>query len=177
MKIIESYNDFKLTTKSRKVIYKQLHTQEYLETIKSLIPKGKSVWIDSNGDGKQENIIAFENRKWQGIFDPRVPIKYYDEFRSKTMIQAISKYIRPTSIVVYESEEFRYVTPEALSNNLKFLYESFKIKILVYIDLIGVEYNKLKYTKEHIIEHLTKNSKEKIVVHGLDNFKYLLEIN
>tara|TARA_R110000803_G_scaffold170054_1_gene233142 strand:+ start:679 stop:1215 length:537 start_codon:yes stop_codon:yes gene_type:complete len=177
MKIIESYNDFDLTVESKKVIYKQMHKQEYLEAIKSHMPKGKSVWIDSNGDGRQENIIAFEHRKWQGIFDPRVPIKYYNEFKSKTMVQAINKYIKPTSVVIYESDEFRYITPETLCNNLKFLHKSFNIEILIYIDLIGVDYNKLKYTKENILDDIKINYGRKITVHRLDNFKYLLKIN
>ena len=177
MKIIESYNDFDLTVESKKVIYKQMHKQEYLESIRSHMPKGKSVWIDSNGDSIRENIIAFEHRKWQGVFDPRVPIKYYDDFKSDTMFQAINRYIRPTSVVIYESEEFRYVTPETLCDNLKFLHGSVDTKILIYIDLIGVDYNKLKYTKEKIIDDIKINFGKKIIVHGLDHFKYLLEIN
>ena len=177
MKIIESYNDFELTVESKKVIYEQIHRQEYLEAIKSHVPKGKSVWIDSNGDGKQENIIAFEHRKWQGIFDPRVPIKYFNQFKSKTMVQAINKYIKPTSVVVYESEEFRYVTPETLCDNLKFLHESYDTMILVYVNLRLVDYNKLKYTMENIIDQITINFGRKITVHGINQFKYLFKIN
>ena len=177
MKTIKSYKEINLTVESKKAIYNQIHQQEHLQTILSQLPKGKSVWIDSNGDGTQENIVVFEHRKWQGIFDPRVPIKYYDEFESKTMVQAINKYITPTSIVIHESEEFRYVTPEELCKKINYLDTSFDTKILLYVNMIFIDYNKLKFTKGHIINHIVSNFGEKIKVHVLDNFKYLLEVN
>lgn len=177
MKTIQSYKDLDLTVESKKKIYKQIHKQEHLQMIRSQVPRGKSVWIDSDGDGTRENVIAFEHRKWQGIFGPRLPIKYYEEFMSKTMVQAINKYIRPTSIVVYESEEFRYVTPEELCNKMKYLDESFDTKILLYVNLIFIDYNKLRFTREHVIDQVVSNFQGKIKVHVLDNFKYLLEMN
>ena len=113
MKIIESYNDFELTVDSKKRLYNELHYRERNHIAKRL-PAGKSVWIDSNGDATNPNVVAFENEKWKGIFDPHMPIKFYKYFNSPTLVQAINKYVKPTSVVIYQSEEFRYLPPEEL---------------------------------------------------------------
>jgi len=177
MKIIESYNDVDLSVESKKTLYKKLHPQRHKNFIINLLPGGKSVWIDSHGDGSKANVVAFEHKKWKGIFDPRVLIKYYSEFNSPTMAQAINKYVNPTSIVAYESEEFRYLTPNELCDKIMLLVHLFPTKVLIYINLVNIDFNKLKYSKTYIIENVKKKINQNTIVHNLDNFKYLLEIN
>ena len=173
MKIIESYNDFELTVDSKKRLYNELHYRER-DHIAERLPAGKSVWIDSNGDATNPNVLAFENEKWKGIFDPHMPIKFYKYFNSPTLVQAINKYIKPTSVVIYQSEEFRYLTPEELQYKIEFMVDSYPTKIFIYIDMLGIDFNKLKYSYTHIIESVvTQNT----IIHDLNDFKYLLEIN
>ena len=174
MRIIESYKDFNLTVEAKKRLYTELHPEDYLDKINSLLPAGKTVWIDSNGDAMKSNIVAFENEKWKGIFDPRKPVKYYKFFNSPTLVGAINKYINPTSIVIYHSEEFRYLTPEELRYKLEFMVDSYPTKILIYLDMIGIDFNKLKYSHSHVLESVLP---ENTVVHNLEDFEYLLEIN
>jgi len=174
MKIIESYKDFELTIESKKALYSAMHDKAYVDNITKRLPAGKSVWIDSNGDAMKSNIVAFENEKWKGIFDPRKPVKYYKFFNSPTLVGAINKYIKPTSVVIYQSEEFKYLTPEELQYKIEFMVDSYPTKIFIYIDMLGIDFNKLKYSYTHIIESVvTQNT----IIHDLKDFKYLLEIN
>ena len=173
MKIIESYNDFELTVDSKKKVYESMHEQKHNDFITKLLPKGKSVWIDSCGDSYNPNIVAFEESKWKGIFDPKKLIKYYSSLKSPTFIQAINKYINPTSIVMYESEAFRYVTVEEIQDNISYLLDSFNCKLIIYLDMRFIDFNKLKYSHEHILQTINQNFK----IHTIDNFKYVLEIN
>jgi len=174
MKIIESYKDFELTIESKKTLYSAMHDKAYVDNITKRLPAGKSVWIDSNGDTTNKNIVVFENVKWKEIFDPHMPIKFYKFFDSPTMVQAINKYINPTSIVIYQSEEFRYLTPDELRYKIEFMVDSYPTKIFIYVDMLGTDFNKLKYSYTHIIQSvITQNT----IVHSLSKFKYLLEIN
>jgi len=173
MKIIESYNDFELTVDSKSLYDSIIHYRER-DYVAKRLPAGKSVWIDSNGDGTNPNVVAFENEKWKEIFDPHIPIKFYRYFNSPTLVQAINKYIKPASVVIYQSEEFRYLTPEELRYKIEFMVDSYPTKIFIYIDMLGIDFNKLKYSYTHIIESVvTQNT----IIHDLDDSKYLLEIN
>lgn len=174
MKIIESYKDFELTAESKKKLYAEMHIVEYLDNITKRLPAGKSVWIDSNGDATNTNIVAFEDEKWKEIFDPSLPIKFYRYFNSPTLVQAINKYIKPTAVVIHQSEEFKYLTPDELQYKIEFMVDSYPTKIFIYVDLHLINFNKLKYSYKHIIESVvTQNT----IIHNLDDFKYLLEIN
>lgn len=174
MKIIESYKDFELTAESKKKLYAEMHVVEYLDNITKRLPAGKSVWIDSNGDATNTNIVAFEDEKWKETFDPSLPIKFYRYFNSLTLVQAINKYIKPTAVVIHQSEEFKYLTPDELQYKIEFMVDSYPTKIFIYIDMHLIDFNKLKYSYKHIIESVvTQNT----IIHNLNNFKYLLEIN
>jgi len=177
MKIIESYNDVELSPEAKKKLYEVSHKQQYKNTIYNLLPEGKSVWIDSAGDCNKANIVAFEHRKWEGIFDHHMPVKYYSKVNSTTMVNAINKYIVPTSIVMYESEEFRYITTKELIDKVCFLHASFNAKLIIYINLIYVDFNKLKYTQSYIIEQVKAQTPPNTIIHHINKFEYLLEIN
>jgi hypothetical protein len=176
MKIIETYNDISLNTDSKKLIYNKMHDKMHQAIILNLLPNGKSVWIDSCGDGVNSDIVAFENEKWQGIFDSST-IKYYKEFNSPTLVQAINKYINPLSVVIYQSDEFKYINEQELINKINLLVKSYSTKLLIYIDIIFIDFNKLKYSNQHIIENTKKHINQNTTVHTIDNFKYIFEIN
>ena len=179
MKTIQNYSELgELSTEAKRIIYERMHDRIHQDYLLKLIPKGKSVWLDSFGHDLGSNIIPFENQKWKTIFSLPNSIKYYNNFRSPTLIQSINKYIKPLSIIIYQSEEFMYVNKKELIDIIKFLIKSFpKIKLLIYIDTIFIDYNKLKFTGKHIIENTQKNITQNTTIHTYDKFKYIFEIN
>ena len=158
------------------VISIYVDTTNYLTIFRAklLVSSSVAMYSSNDGDAMKSNIVAIENEKWKGIFDPRKPVKYYKFFNSPTLVGAINKYINPTSIVIYHSEEFRYLTPEELRYKLEFMVDSYPTKILIYLDMIGIDFNKLKYSHSHVLESVLP---ENTVVHNLEDFEYLLEIN
>lgn len=178
MKIIKNYNDLgEPNIDTKKIIYFKIKTKMHQKAILDLLPNDKkSVWIDSNGDGINSNIIAFENIKWKGIFKS-TNIKYYKNFYSQTLSQAIKKYIKPSSIVICESCEFRYINEQKLIDNINFLIRSYPIKLLIYIDTVFIDFNKLKYSSKYIIEKTKESIKQKSNIYKIDDFKYIFEIN
>lgn len=177
MKIIRNYNELgELSTDTKKIIYSKIKTKVYQKTILELLPSGKSVWIDSNGSDISSNIIAFENIKWKGIFKS-TDIKYYKDFYSQTLTQTIKKYIKPSSIVIYQSCEFRYINEQKLIDNINFLIKSYPTTLLIYIDTIFIDFNKLKYSNQYIIEKTKENINQKSNIYKLNNFNYIFKIN
>lgn len=177
MKIIKNYDDLgELDIDSKKIIYSRIKSKIHQKYMLELLPSGKSVWIDSGADNINPDIIAFEHQKWKGIFES-TDIKYYRDFFSKTVHQSINKYIKPSSIVIYQSCEFRYVDEQTLVNNIIFLIGEYSFKLLIYIDTVFIDFNKLKYTPQQIIKNVGGKIKSKYKVHNIDNFKYILEIN
>ena len=177
MKIVNNYTELgTLNTDAKKIIYNKMHDKMHQTDILNLLPSGKSVWIDSYGDGINSNIVAFENERWKVVFDSTT-VKYYKEFNSPTLIQAVNKYINPSSIVIYQSDEFKYINKQELIDKINFLIKSYPTKLLIYIDTIFIDFNKLKYSNQHIIENTKKHITQNTTVHVIDDFKYIFEIN
>mgnify|MGYP004346307447 CR=1 FL=1 len=103
-----------------------------------MLPVGTSVWIDSGVKDCSNNMIAFENEKWKDIFEPHTSTKFYRNLTSPTLAEAIKKYIGPTSVVMYESEEFRYVTTSELINKIKYLVNALGVKLILYVKALAV---------------------------------------
>jgi len=175
-KIVKSYADLDtLDLDSKKKGYQRVRNKVYQQNILKLLPEGVSVWIDSNGVDISPNIIAFENFNNKDIFKPK-SVNYYKNTFSKTLYQYINKYIKPVSLVFYQSEEFRYITDDKVIENINFLSKLISCKIIVYIDIVFIDFNKLKYPINNIIAKIKKNINLKCKVHNLDNFKYIFEI-
>jgi len=177
MKIIESYNDITLDAQSKKTIYKYLHLGKHRERIEKLLPSGKSVWIDSNGDPGQSQIISFENEKWKDVFNTDEHRKFYKTFLSDVMVNAIKKYIQPASVVIYESEEVKYLTVPQLIEKVNHIVSCFDCKVLVYFDLWLTDFNKLRYPHNFIALKVKDNIDADVKLHKIDNFKYIVEAN
>ena len=180
MKIIENYDELsteEIGLDAKKIIYKQSRDLKHLDKILELIPPhGKSVWIDSNGTDISENIIAFEHHKWKGIFETDA-IKYYKDFYSNTLHNAVKKYITPSSIVMYNSFELKYINENELVKILNFLIDCYQSKLIIHVDTIFIDFNKLKYSVDYIIKKVENNIKKKSNIHKLDNLEYIFEIN
>lgn len=175
MKIIESYSDVnKLSIDEKKIIYNRVHGKDFTNTLNKILPLGKSVWIDSAGV-PNKNRYVFENRKWKGIFKSK-KIKYYGDFFSPTLMHSIKKYINPNFIVLKDCEEFRYLTPQELTNKIEIISHFYQTKIFLCIHTILLDFNKLKYPNNLIIENVLVNFL-KYKIHKIDNFKYIFEIN
>ena len=177
MKIIDSYNDITLDAKSKKIIYGHLHLGQNIERIEKLLPAGKSVWIDSNGDTSKSEIVAFENEKWKDVFETNKPIKFYKTFLSDVMVNAIQKYIQPTSIVLYESEEIKYLNTQQLIEKINYIVKCFHCKVIVYFDLLFTDFNKLKYPYDHIATQIKNNITANNILHNIDHFRYIIEVD
>lgn len=176
MKIVESFNDLpNLDIEAKKIGYFKFRNKDNQQNILKLLPQGPSVWIDSNGVDINSNIIAFENIKNKDILESK-NIRYYKNIFSKTLYQVINKYIKPSSIV-FLSEEFKYISDNQLIDNINFLKEYIPCKIIIHINTIFIDFNKLKYPITSIIEKIKKNTDPACKVHNLDNFKYIFEIN
>lgn len=177
MKIVESFNDLpSLDIEAKKIGYFKFRNKDHQQDILKLLPQGTSVWIDSNGVDINSNILAFENIKNKDILESK-NIRYYKNIFSKTLYQAINKYIKPLSIVFYQSEEFKYISDGQLVDSINFLKECIPCKIIIHINTIFIDFNKLKYPITSIIEKIKKNTDPTCKVHNLDNFKYIFEIN
>tara|TARA_R110000868_G_C10446221_1_gene725903 strand:+ start:36 stop:572 length:537 start_codon:yes stop_codon:yes gene_type:complete len=178
MKIVNNYKDLgELGIDAKKIIYSKIKNKIYQKNILELLPNGKSVWIDSYGSYNNDpNVISFENAKWKGIFKS-ADIKYYKDFYSPTLYESINKYIKPSSIVIYGSCEFRYINKQELMDNINFLIKSYHTKLLIYIDTVFIDFNKLKYSPQHIIEETKKHTDSRCKIHSLNDFKYIFEIN
>lgn len=174
MKTVESYNDLShLDLNAKKIIYKNMHNSLFLQHIKNLLPYGVNVWIDSAGTPNTSNIV-FENIKWKGIFNFS-DIYYYQDFYSPTLQQSINKYIKPSSVVLYQSEELKYHDQKKLINIMNFLIKSYSAKLFMYIDTAYIDFNKLKYSNFHIIEKVKNNLASHCKVHMFDEFQYVFE--
>ena len=73
--------------------------------------------------------------------------------------------------------EFRYINEKELLEKMKFLIKSYPTKLLIYINTIHIDFNKLKYSSQHIIKNTKKNINQDMKVHTINNFKYIFEIN
>lgn len=177
MKIIDSYNDITLDSQSKKTIYKRLHLGKNMEHIEKLLPPGKSVWIDSNGDIGKSHIVSFENEKWREVFDADASRKFYKTFLSDVMVNAIQKYIQPTSVVIYESEEIKYLDVPQLIEKINHIVSCFDCKVIVYVDLLFADFNKLKYTHNSIATKVKENITSNNKLHNIDDFKYIIEVD
>jgi len=175
MKIIESYKDLKiLDVDAKKTIYKKIHETTFKKKLNKILPNGKSVWIDSAGVANKNRYI-FENGKWKGIFKSK-KIKYYKDFFSPTLMQAIKKYIHPNFMVLNNCEEFRYLTPDQFTAKLEIISNFYQIKIFICFNTILLDFNKLKYTNIWIIKKIIKNF-SKYKIHKVDYFHYIYELN
>ena len=176
MKTVESYKDLKfLNLDAKRAIYQNMHhSKDFDKIIKKVVPNGKNVWIDSAGIPSTHDYV-FEHIKWQGIFSSK-DIKYYRDFYSSILVQAINKYILPNCVILNDSEEFRYITLQEITNKIKFLSTSYNAKIILCINTTFLDFNKLKYSNKWLIKEAIKNC-QKYRIHTIDDFKYVYEIN
>lgn len=179
MKIVKNYDDLgdQINLDSKKIIYAKVHSSKYQDRILPLLPiNGKSVWIDSNGTDIDANIIAFEKYIWKGIFKSS-SIRYYRNFFSNTLHHAIKKYIAPSSIVMSNTSELKYISCKELIRIINFLITAHTSKLIIHVNTVYLDFNKLKYSIDHVIENVKNNISKKTKLHKLDRVHYIFEID
>jgi hypothetical protein len=199
-KIIKNYNNIILNKRAKYILYKRTHflfadwLKQRKKNIYNLstiqteilknIPTGNSIWVDSFGHAfykMNKNIISFENKLYNFIFKKiKDDKKIYatDNFFSKTNTQVINKKLQPNSFVFFNCEIFRYVNIDEFIKKCEFLIQSYKDKkIIIFFDLLKIDFNRIKINNQEVIEKLKKNILNIKKFKKIDDFKYLLEIN
>jgi len=147
------------------------------------IKNKKSILIDSFGYlfvKNNENVICFENKKWKKIFDkiPNFDKKVYitDNFFSDTMLQIIKKE-SPDYLVFSYTTILRYKSVEDLAEFINYVKTEFKnIILLFFIDMILIDFNKIKYSNNDAIEILKNKINSVFSYKKISELDYFIEI-
>lgn len=175
-RVVKNYQDLgEMSPEDKRNHYKILKNRPLSPKLLKLIPEGKSVWIDNKSKKNYEgNTVIFEDHKWKGFSDAK-EVFYYRDFFSPALVGVINRYIKPSSVVINHSAEFQYINPKKLTANLEFLIKSYPVKVVVAVDLLKIDFNKLKYTNQSIANQVVKNLDNKIKAHKIGLFQYIFE--
>jgi hypothetical protein len=198
-KIISNYNDVIFNFKAHYIIYKLTHRNfvfwlehrkkeqyPFTDAQKIIIEKiknKKSILIDSFGYlfvKNNENIICFENKKYKKIFDKIIDSnkKIYttNNFFSNTMLQIIKRE-SPTYLAFFYTDILRYKSVEDLAEFINYVKKEFKnISLLFFIDMIFVDFNKIKYSNNDAIEILKNKINSVFSYKKISELDYFIEI-
>jgi hypothetical protein len=179
-RIIKNYKDLgEMSLEDKIAHYEISRTNPTRTEILDLVPNGKSVWFDNRGQYFSKNAIVFEQHKWKQVLQAKgndKDVYFYKNFFSPTMVGVINRYIKPASVVINHSTHFKYVTPEELTNNLKFLIDSYRVKILVSLNMLWIDFNKIKYTNQSVVNQVLKELDYSVKAHKFHEYPYDLYI-
>ena len=205
MRIIKSYaeaNSLNLLKNSKRVLFsmysvskenfkywlverknKKISVSKRQEIILNLLDNKTSIWLDGFGFALRNfnnKIISIEQQRFKNILNK---IKnnnciYFSNnlFSDKSLNIINKKFI--SNVVVVDFQIFEYTTPLEIINFLKNLYKIFKErKLIICIDLKKIDFNKLKFTNNEILEEILKNLDVENKLHTLSTSQYILELN
>ena len=145
-------------------------------SIMQMIPSGKSLWLDSFGFALgSKNIISVEERKYQKVFGSFFPNMYFkDDIFSKETCKLLNKLVAPLSVVIYFSPAFKYLTEDDLCQRLNNLKSNFpNSKIIVGIDTIFIDFNKIKWSVNSVINRISIATNSSII--NLDDTRIIIQ--
>lgn len=198
-KIISNYNEATLDFKAYYIIYKKTHRNfvlwlkhrkkeqyPFTDAQKILIKKiknKKSILLDSFGYlfvKNNENVISFENKKYKKIFDKIIDSnkKIYttNNFFSKTMLQIIKRE-SPDYLVFFYADILRYKSVEDLAEFINSIKKALQnINLLFFIDMTFIDFNKIKYSNNDVIEILKNKINSLFSYKKIYRFDYFIEI-
>ena len=123
----------------------------------------KSLWIDSAGftfSKYYPDIISIEDRKYEKVLGKINNVYYKDQLLSVNTNTILNKLINPNFVVFYYSPSFKYVTlPELKVFINQFINSYPQARIILMIDTTFLDFNKIKFTLEYIIDDLKKSIK------------------
>ena len=127
--------------------------------ILKLLPKGTSIWLNNFGYAfidENPNIISFENKqnkKFLEKINHNGKIFFSDDVLSKTTLQYITKYQKPTSVVLRYGHQ--YTDLEATAKKLNDIIKSLpNTNIFIILEFEHIYYNRIRYTQKHFTDSL-----------------------
>ena len=205
MRIIKSYaeaNSLNLLKNSKRVLFsmysvskenfkywlvarknKKISVSKRQEIILNLLDNKTSIWLDGFGFALRNfnnKIVSIEQQRFKNILNK---IKnnnciYFSNnlFSDKSLNIINKKFI--SNVVVVDFQIFEYTTLLEIINFLKNLYKIFKErKLIICIDLKKIDFNKLKFTNNEILEEILKNLNVENKLHTLSTSECILELN
>ena len=119
----------------------------------------KSMWIDSFGHGLSPNFISVEQNHYSTILENLSNVYFRKELNNIKTCQELVQTFNPEIVVYYKSEFFKYLTLSELVSKITELVQVYN-KLVVYTDLMFMDYNKLKYPIENVIMQMTEQIPE-----------------
>ena len=155
------------------------NTKNKQNNILKLLPAGKSVWINNFGYAfinENPNIISFENKKNKKFLEKinhKGKILYSENSLSKTTLQYITKYQKPTSVVLRYGHQYTDLknTAKKLNDIIKYLPNT---NIFIILEFEHIYYNRLRYTQKHFTNSLLKLLSQSFKFKELSFFDTLL---
>ena len=205
MRIIKSYaeaNSLNLLKNSKRVLFsmysvskenfkywlvarknKKISISKKQEIILNLLDNKTSIWLDGFGFALRNfnnKIISIEQQRFKNILNKIKNNNYIyfsnNLFSEKSLNIINKKFI--SDVVVVDTQIFNYTTTIEIINFLKNLYKIFKErKLIICIDLKKIDFNKLKFTNNEILEEILKNLNVENKLHTLSTSECILELN
>ena len=205
MRIIKSYaeaNSLNLLKNSKRVLFsmysvskenfkywlvarknKKISVSKRQEIILNLLDNKTSIWLDGFGFALRNfnnKIVSIEQQRFKNILNK---IKnnnciYFSNnlFSDKSLNIINKKFI--SNVVVVDFQILEYTTLLEIINFVKNLYKIFKErKLIICIDLKKIDFNKLKFTNNEILEEILKNLNVENKLHTLSTSECILELN
>ena len=205
MRIIKSYaeaNSLNLLKNSKRVLFsmysvskenfkywlvarknKKISISKKQEIILNLLDNKTSIWLDGFGFALRNfnnKIISIEQQRFKNILNKIKNNNYIyfsnNLFSEKSLNIINKKFI--SDVVVVDTQIFNYTTTIEIINFLKNLYKIFKErKLIICIDLRKIDFNKLRFTNNEILEEILKNLNVENKLHTLSTYECILELN
>jgi hypothetical protein len=161
---------------------KKISLSKKQEVILKLLDNKTSIWLDGFGFALRDfnnKIISIEQYFFKNILN-KINNNYIyfsnNLFSEKSLNIINKKFI--SDVVVVDSQIFDYTTTIEIISFLKNLYKIFKQrKLIICIDLKKIDFNKLKFTNNEILEEILRNLNIKNKLHILPIFECILELN
>jgi hypothetical protein len=132
--------------------HSELDTQRL---ILNLISNQKSIWIDSFGRGLSPDFISIEQDQYSIALENFSNVYFRKDLNNIKTHNELMQTFNPEIVVYYKSEFFKYLTvPELVSKITELVYVYGKL--IIYIDTVFMDYNKLKYPINNVIIQMRK---------------------
>lgn len=173
---MKSYSDSQLKTNIRPqfTLYKGTHPlfrkwmsekhktivkEEVHEIILQRIGNKRSLWIDSFGhcfNSYNTNIISVEYMRVQNLLKGLPNIYCRPNLDSLTTHIELAETFDPEIVVYFKSLLLHYVTIPELVQKITEIKDVYNVPICVYLDLIYINYNKMKYPINDIVQQINE---------------------
>jgi hypothetical protein len=178
MNIVKSYYSASISNNVRVqyAVYKSVHPlfakwmrEKHKKILKDppcslildLIENKKSMWIDSFGycfNTYNTNIISIEGVRARNLLKGISNIYIRPNLNNLKIHEELLETFKPEIVIYFKSQLFKYLTVPELINKiseLKSIYAN--QELCIYLDLLFIDFNKLKYPMQHIIDQIQQS--------------------